>query len=222
MDEFSRHHGFQRLLFFSDAVFAIAITLLILDVRLPPGATVLDLREAGPQILGFFISFYVIGRFWLGHHSLFEGVGGYDDRLLRANLVFLAAVVFLPFPTMVLSQLKASQGIVFYGLSLTAVGLLLINLTWHARRPALLLPGQTFGGTVRRLVNMGGVTLVFVLTAAVGEFWPDRGLLVLLLLFPMGPIADGIGRRLGERVDERARLRVRNDAEGQAPGVTTP
>ncbi|HEY1560598.1 MAG TPA: TMEM175 family protein [Caulobacteraceae bacterium] len=215
MDEFSRHHGFQRLLFFSDAVFAIAITLLILDVRLPPGATVLDLRLVWPQLMGFVISFYVIGRFWLAHHALFEGVGGYDYPLLRANLLFLAAVVFLPFPTMVLSQLKAAQGILFYGLSLTAVGLLLMNLTWHARKAALLLPGQTFGGTVRRLVNQGGVALVFLVTTGAGEVWPDQALLVLLLLFPMGPIADGLGRRLEERVDDRARRPVPSEAESR-------
>ncbi len=132
-------------------------------------------------------------------------------------------MVFLPFPTMVLSEVKASAATVgFYGLSLAAVGLLMMHLTWQARKPALLLLGQTFGGTVRRLVNMGGVTLVFVLTAAVGEVWPDRGLLVLLLLFPVGPIADGLGRRVGERVDEKAHCRAQAGAESRAPGVTTP
>ncbi|HEY1878495.1 MAG TPA: TMEM175 family protein [Caulobacteraceae bacterium] len=222
MDEFSRHHGFQRLLFFSDAVFAIAITLLILDVRLPPGATALDLREAWPQIMGFVISFYVIGRFWLAHHSLFEGVGGYDNRVLRSNLLFLAAVVFLPFPTMVLAELKASAATVaFYGLSLAVVGLLMVYLTWHARKPALLLPGQTVGGTVRRFVNMGGVTLVFLLTAAVGQVWPERALLVLLLLFPVGPLADALGRRLAEKTDNRAGHPARSPVERDA-GVTTP
>lgn len=204
MDEFSRHHGFQRLLFFSDAVFAIAITLLILDVRVRAGAKVLDLGEAWPQIMGFVISFYAIGRFWLAHHSLFEGVSGYDHQVLRSNLLFLAAVVFLPYPTMVLAELKANAATIgFYGLSLALVGLMMMYLTWQVRKPALLLPGQTFGGTVRRLVNMGGVTLVFLLTAAVALAWPDRALLVLLLLFVVGPVADGLGRRLGERADRR-------------------
>src|SRR5215472_2918297 len=104
MDEFSRHHGYQRLLFFSDAVFAIAITLLVLDLRLPPGSQVFDLAAVRQQIIGFVVSFYVIGRFWLSHHALFEGVAGYDVRLLATNLLFLAAVVFLPFPTTEVSE----------------------------------------------------------------------------------------------------------------------
>jgi uncharacterized membrane protein len=205
MDEFSRHHGYQRLLFFSDAVFAIAITLLVLDLRLPPGSQAFDLADVRQQIVGFVVSFYVIGRFWLSHHALFEGVAGYDTRLLWTNLLFLAAVVFLPFPTTVVSELDpTTASVTFYALSLTAVGVLMMWLTWIARRPALLIPGETRGGTIRRLINIGASTTVFALTALAAQIWPRYAMLALLLLFPVGPSADALGRRLMKRVDARA------------------
>lgn len=202
MDELVRPHGFARMLFFSDAVFAIAITLLVLDVRLPAGSRVFELRAAWPQIMGFAISFFVVGRFWLAHHSLFEGVRGYDRRLLVANLVFLAAVVFLPFPTTVVAQIEPTPASIgFYGLSLTAVGVLMMLLTWIARRPDLREPGETLGGTLHRLTHSGAATLIFIVTAAAAQAWPRMALLTLLLLFPVGPLADRLGRWLEARID---------------------
>ena len=214
MDESDQPHGFQRLLFFSDAVFAIAITVLVLDVRLPEGARSFNLMNVGPEMLGFAITFYAIGRFWLVHHALFEGVRGYDRRVLRANLAFLAVIVFLPFPTSVVARLPPSSATVgFYGLSLAAVGVLMMLLTWIARRPALLRPGETFGGTIRRLTNTGVVTLVFALTALVGQAWPNIAMLTLLLLFPASWAADRLGHRLEARIDGAALPRA---------DVTTP
>ena len=224
MDELVRPHGFARMLFFSDAVFAIAITLLVLDVRLPPGAKLFELRAVWPQIMGFAISFFVVGRFWLAHHSLFEGVRGYDRRLLVANLVFLAAVVFLPFPTTVVAQLEPTPASVgFYGLSLTAVGVLMLLLTWIARRPALREPGETLGGTLHRLAHTGAATLIFILTAAAAQVWPKLALLTLLLLFPVGPLADRLGRRLEAKLDaaENSRRPGGNEAENPDPGAAS-
>src|ERR1700723_51476 len=93
-----RKLGFERFIFFSDAVFAIAITLLVLDLKVP-NADAFALAPLIPKLLGFGISFYVIGRYWLAHHQLFEAVEGYDGLLLGANLWFLASIAFLPFPT---------------------------------------------------------------------------------------------------------------------------
>ena len=202
-----RRHGFERLLFFSDAVFAIAITLLVLEIRVPPGTRTFSLGAEAPQILGFGISFFVIGRFWIAHHILFDSVHGYDRRMMSANLVFLAAVVFLPFPTTVVSSTDpTSASVGFYALSLTAVGALMMWLTWVARRTAFLLPGQTHGGTVHRLMNTGISTLIFILTAIVAQIWPKTALLTLLLMFPLGPLADDLGRKVEARIDRKPPL----------------
>ena len=101
----------DRLIFFSDGVFAIAITLLALDLRLPPGddvSTSADLTRAilrtAPRFLSFFISFQVIGVFWLAHHRIFGLIGRFERGLAMLNLLFLLCIVFMPFPTSILGE----------------------------------------------------------------------------------------------------------------------
>ena len=118
---------YDRVLFFSDAVFAIAITLLIVDLQVPDvpdlqsGA---QLRESVPKMAGFAFSFAVIGLFWIGHHSLFRRIVGMDRSMILLNLLFLGCVAFLPYPTSLLSatgdQVPAT---VFYAASIGAAGL---------------------------------------------------------------------------------------------------
>ncbi|QUQ63676.1 TMEM175 family protein [Kutzneria sp. CA-103260] len=98
----------ERLVFFSDAVVAIALTLLVL----PLVDSVSDARKAGPMpplpelladnrsvIFGFLISFVVIVRLWIVHHRVFEQVKAYSMSLVMVNVSWLLTVVFLPFPT---------------------------------------------------------------------------------------------------------------------------
>ena len=122
--------GFERFLLFSDAVFAIAITLLVLDLKPSlSSAGEFVIAPVIPNLIGFGLSFYVVGRYWLAHHQLFEAVRTYDRRLLTANLAFLASIVFLPFPTSVVALGKpVSRTVIFYTLSVAAVGLLMVAL----------------------------------------------------------------------------------------------
>ena len=97
---------YDRVLFFSDAVFAIAITLLIVDLRVPDLPHVQSgqlLRHAIPQIGGFAYSFAAIGLFWLAHHGLFRHIKGLDRPLVLLNLLFLGTIAFVPYPTALLS-----------------------------------------------------------------------------------------------------------------------
>jgi uncharacterized membrane protein len=98
--------GLERLIFFTDAVAAIAITVLILPiVDAVPGAaannlTVLEFLTAHwPQLLTFLISFLVIARLWTAHHAIFEHVVTYNGRLVQLSLLWSLTVVFLPLPT---------------------------------------------------------------------------------------------------------------------------
>jgi uncharacterized membrane protein len=195
--------GFERFIFFSDAVFAIAITLLVLDLKLPAGQNgPLVWAPLIPKLIGFGLSFYVIGRYWLSHHALFEAVQGYDRPLLWVNLAFLAGVAFLPFPTSVVIQLPAGSGAVgFYALSLAGVGLLMLALVLTARRPHLLAPEATRGETVHLAIATAGAPLVFLLTAAVAVVWPREALWMLLLLSPVGWLCERLGRIVRRRVD---------------------
>src|SRR5512139_2403299 len=97
---------FERILSFSDGVFSIAITLLVLSLSVP----VLTGSAAGPNLpsglvaewqsfLGYFISFFVIGMWWTVHHRYFQYLNGFDIRLLWLNLFFLLCITLIPFLT---------------------------------------------------------------------------------------------------------------------------
>jgi uncharacterized membrane protein len=196
-----RRLGFERLVLFSDAVFAIAITLLVLDLRVPDGGA-FTLGPLIPKLLGFAISFYAIGQYWMAHHRLFEGVQAYDGLLLAANLCFLASIAFLPFPTSVVTQIRQSPApVTFYAGSLMAVGLAMLALVLIARRPAMLRPGETRGGTVRAAVSACAAPLVFAGTAIAAASGLRSALWLFVLLTPVGWAAERIGRAIGRRVD---------------------
>jgi uncharacterized membrane protein len=104
-NEIRKEFQLERIIFFSDAVFAIAITLLIIDVHIPyqEGLTNRDLMEAVgneiPALIGFFVSFFFIGTYWVIHHKMFGYVHRFDNRLIWINLFFLLSIVLLPFTT---------------------------------------------------------------------------------------------------------------------------
>jgi uncharacterized membrane protein len=97
-----------RLEAFSDGVFAIAITLLVLDLKVPGEVPAGGLREAlghqWPSYFAYLVSFLVIGIIWVNHHAIFEKVRRVDRLLLFANLVLLLFVSVIPFPTRLASE----------------------------------------------------------------------------------------------------------------------
>lgn len=118
----SRPSQFERLVFFSDAVFAIAITLLVIEVHLPDRtyANEQDLQQALvrliPNYAGFLVSFIVIGRFWDAHRRMMAYVRDFTPAMLRANMTLLFAIAFMPFPTAVLNQYGSTRtAIAVYG-----------------------------------------------------------------------------------------------------------
>lgn len=102
--ELKKEFQLERMIFFSDAVFAIAITLLVLEIRIPEVTeNVSDkvlLQALGnlvPKFIGFIISFMMIGLYWTVHHRMFGIVTSYTPALLRLNLFFLFFIVLMPF-----------------------------------------------------------------------------------------------------------------------------
>ena len=110
MTNTTRHprHNFliERIAFFSDAVFAIAITLMALEIR-PPVVLKTDtelivwnkFKELLPEFLGLLVSFWLIGSVWLRHHQLFRYVDNFDTRFMVINLWMLFMIILFPFST---------------------------------------------------------------------------------------------------------------------------
>lgn len=104
----------ERMILFSDAVFAIAITLLIIEIKVPhllheyTNAQMLHAyQELIPKFLGFFFSFFFIGLYWTVHHQMMSYVVNYDQKLMWLNLLFLLSIVLLPFSTALDSEYYA-------------------------------------------------------------------------------------------------------------------
>jgi uncharacterized membrane protein len=97
---------FNRVLAFSDGLYSIAMTLLVVGIGVPEladhddvGELLSDLGDLVPEFVSFFLSFAVIGRYWFAHHQFFSRVRAVDGGLIAINLVYLGFVAFLPFPT---------------------------------------------------------------------------------------------------------------------------
>ena len=152
LDRF-RSKGVDRASAFSDGVYAIALTLLVLNFKFPHlhGSTeTIDtelwkfIRDQGGTFLSYAISVFVIGRYWLAHHRMFRLIRHTDAVLLELNLLALALVAFLPYPTELLGSYGGTRtATIFYALSATAVGLMHGSLWWHAMRADLLDPAVT-------------------------------------------------------------------------------
>jgi uncharacterized membrane protein len=102
--------SFERVVFFSDAVFAIVITLLVLEIKPPhldehsEAAIKRALVELIPKFSGFVVSFLIVGMMWIEHHRIFRHIINYDAGLLWRNLLLLLCVSFVPFPTALFSE----------------------------------------------------------------------------------------------------------------------
>jgi TMEM175 potassium channel family protein len=161
-----RSLGLDRMIFFSDAVFAIVITLLVLpiaiDVELPgSGGLAHAVWSLWPRMLSFALSFLVIGQFWTVHHRMFEHVRRYDLRLLWLNLLVLLAVSFLPFPTSLLGTHSTATDrfpVVFYAASLAAVSLTLTVMLLYVLWADGLVDEHFDRAEIRHLRLRGAVT----------------------------------------------------------------
>jgi uncharacterized membrane protein len=145
-----KRRGFSkgRLEAFSDGVFAIAITLLVLDIAVPASAEKHLLRsfiDEWPTYVAYVVSFSTIGAMWLGHNAITEYLDHADGTFVRLNLLFLLFVSFLPFPTRLFADFIERDSpervaVTIYGISLLLTATLLLVLWRYARRAGLVRP----------------------------------------------------------------------------------
>ena len=193
----------ERLVFFTDAVVAIALTLLVLPlVDLVPearssGLGLADLlHENLSEIGSFLLSFLVIFRFWWSHHQLFRHVSRLDRALVGWNLLWLLSIVFLPWPTAIITAYSPSPGTVllYVGTLVVSSGSLTMLALTTFRNPALSAghSPETRGEVLSSATSFGALVLALVLGVAFPEpvnYW------ALLLLFLSGPVERLVKRR---------------------------
>jgi TMEM175 potassium channel family protein len=190
---------FGRIVAFSDGVFAIAITLLVLNLTIEKGLSASRLTEEllnnWDNLLAYAISFAVIGRFWLVHHRFFGEVRAFDGRLLALNLVYLAWIVLIPFSSQVLGDYGGQKAsIVVYSVNLAAVVLVGLWMSVDARRRGLTtIDDETHRESRIRSSYIAGI---FLLSIPLGFLAPRAAPYLWLLLFldPSSKLASRGGR----------------------------
>jgi len=176
-------HALERLMFFSDAVFAIAITLLVIELHAP------ELPHGSPDIaywqaladhfasfVGFFVSFFVIGSFWAGHHRAFDCARHWSPKLLFPNLMLLCSIAALPFFTAFASSNWGERvPVALYCLWLMVIALLNIRIQRVATRPPVV--GEEIPPEQARYIRIrGAAVLMGALTGLLVSLkWPIFG-----------------------------------------------
>jgi TMEM175 potassium channel family protein len=181
-----REVEFSRIVAFSDGVFAIAITLLVLNLHVPGhlhGDQVFDsLRDQDSSLLAYALSFAVIGRLWMVHHRFFGEVTHFDDRLLSFNLAYLAFVVLIPFTTEILGDYdNTTAGVIIYAANLVLVSVVGTAMFVYAGRSGMTV-GE-FRRAIGRPLRMRSFSVgaVFALSIPVALVSPTLAKLMWLV-----------------------------------------
>jgi len=220
-DKSKLHYQLDRISFFSDGVFAIAITLLVIEFKVPVIEQATDellwhsLAHMGLKLLGFIISFFIVGYYWSVHHRIFGYVDNYTARLIWLNLLFLFSVVLLPFSSGLLgeytsnSSLHLPYGIYVANIVLTAI--MNVVLWLYVSNPSKqLLTHQISPERIRLgLYFTFVVPVIFVLSFLVYLKFPLIGRLIPALI----PIAlkyglNGLAKRAHEKEANRKKFEI--------------
>jgi uncharacterized membrane protein len=195
---------------FSDGIFAIAITLLVLEVRVPRpdltghGSSLLTaLLHLWPSYLGYLISFVTIGVMWVNHHSMFVLIQRTDRYFLLLSVLFLMFIAFLPFPTAVLAEYlpepKGRQVAVgVYSASFVCIALAYNAVWWYAAHEGRLLDSNADREaveTISRRYLVGPLAYGISLLLAFVNPWASLAMHGLLVAFYILPVRKPTARR---------------------------
>lgn len=198
-----------RLETLCDGVWAIALTLLVLDLRVPTaeaasqaGGLVLALLRLWPSYLGYAISFLILGIMWANHHSLFRLVARSDETFVYLNLLLLLFVALQPFPTALLADYlrdpqERATAVMVYGAVMTATALAYNAVWWHASRGHRLLRAGIAPELVRlRTRRFLAGPLLYLLATIIAYFSPTVALsiiggLAVLYMIPIPHVTRG-------------------------------
>ncbi len=169
-----------RVASFSDGVMAIAITLLILNLRLPDltatseAGLQSELRGLEAPFIAFLLSFAIIAVWWNSHHRLFAALAAIDRGGLMLNFAFLAAVAFLPFPTSVFGRYASfATAIILYAATNVVIGGAVLAMWWHADRNGLLAENLDHAQLRQSMAYAASAPIVFGLSIPIAVASPD-------------------------------------------------
>ena len=177
---------------FSDAVMAIAVTLLVLEIHPPDdtGHLLAGLATLWPSYLAYVVTFMLIGQVWANHHVMFDHIRSADRVLLFLNTVLLMDIAFLPFAASVLAEaFRDGHGqrtaVVLYGLVFELAAVLFNVIWWHARRGRLLLVATIDSVGVTAIARRFRLALAWIATGTVlGALLPILGVIVIAAFIP--------------------------------------
>jgi uncharacterized membrane protein len=204
-NELKKEFQLERMILFSDAVFAIAITLLVLEIKVPeiPRQMVTErllvesLDHLIPKFIGFLISFMIIGLYWRVHHRMFGYVVNYTRTTLWLNLFFLLAVVLMPFSTSFYSEYVLTllrTPILVYVVNICFLGFMNFFLWKNVTNPKLnLTEGVSREEDMIFSFRSIAVPIIFIITAIIYFFKP-----IVAAIFP--PIIPLIMRLITGRI----------------------
>jgi uncharacterized membrane protein len=185
--------GRNRIEALTDGVFAVAMTLLVLDIKVPelqqPLATAelpLKLVALWPKFLSYTISFVILGVYWVGHHVQLSFIRRADRPLLWINILFLLWVALVPFSTALLSEYSNTRlAIAIYGANLIAIGLTLALHWWYATTESRHVDPEIHPNLVRAAMYRTLMApLVYVIAIGLSFFRAE----VSLALYALVPI----------------------------------
>jgi uncharacterized membrane protein len=180
----------SRIESYSDAVFAIAATVLVLEIRVPaivhhtPFEFWHALFVLWPQFLAYVTSFLVIGIYWLNHHSVFEYLARVDRPIVWRNLILLLMISFIPFPTAVITRyVDMPAAVTFYGLTLLVISIYANYTWWYIVRhrylnEAAISPASVKAATLRYALGIG----FYVVAVAISTVVPRISVALYFLL----------------------------------------
>jgi uncharacterized membrane protein len=183
----------ERIVLFSDAVIAIAITLLAIEIRLPElqGEEAAELPAAllavWPRYVGFVISFGAVATYWWLHHRIFRWVRSFDEQLIWLNILFLLCVAFVPFASGVLGEhLGSPSAAIFYASVLALTGLVETGLWVYVSKGHRLIAGDLSARDIR-MGTMGGLItpVVFLMSIPLALLSPYMATILWFLIYPL-------------------------------------
>jgi uncharacterized membrane protein len=196
----------DRIVTFSDGVFAIAITLLVLNIETPeiPANLVAEelpgrLLDLWPKFLSYVISFLVILTYWIVHHSIFSAIKGYDRKLIWLNSLFLMCVAFLPFPASLFGEYGEQPLVVaIYAGSLAITRLLLTAVWWYASSGRRLVDRDLDANMIKAYRLRGlAIPLIFLLSIFISFFSVSAAVYSWVLLIVVDFVLFRVLRRYG-------------------------